>query len=135
MTKEQIFLTIFTVVLIPAIIAEVRYRIRLSSRLLQMESLLGFLQTYLLKNAVLEFHSPDPRHKRTDDIIEKLVEGKELEAREVTELVDKIKTEAVESDDKKRRLQAQQALWLVDKFLDEVQRKAAPTAIADFDES
>jgi hypothetical protein len=131
MSTEQIILTVATVVLIPALIAEVRYRTRCAQRFSEIESFITFLKVYLLKNAVLEFHSPDPRHRRTDKIIERLVEGEELAADEIDALVQRIQSEAHSAEDKKRRLQATTTLALMDEFIDAV--RLPPSVFTDYE--
>lgn len=117
---EKIVFTAIGMVLIPLIVAEFRWRNRMTARMHDTEAFIGFLKAYLLKNAVLEFHSPDPQHKAADRVIERLVEGEELQPEEVDTLVKRIATEAKHADDTKRRLQAQTALVLMDEFMESV---------------
>jgi hypothetical protein len=133
MSKEEIILTVVTAALVPLAVAEFRYRTALIRRLEKTVSFIEFLKAYLLKNAVLEFHSPDPAHRRTDRIIEKLVEDKELSNNEIEALVDRIKTEALTAEDKKRRLQAASTLVIIDEFMDAVVNRKAPTALSEFE--
>lgn len=131
MNTQQIILTALTVVLIPALVAEVRYRIRCAHRMGEIESFVSFLKSYLLKNAVLEFHSPDPAHRQTDLIIERLVGGEELAGHEIDALVQRIATEAHSADEKKRRLQATTTLALMDEFIDAV--RLSPSVFSDYE--
>src|SRR6476620_4867620 len=110
MTLTQIAFTIATAVLIPMIVAEFRWRSRLLTRVQNAEAFIDFLKAYLLKNAVLEFHSPDPKHKDSDRVIERLVEGEELSAEEIGTLARRIESVAKYSEDAKRRLRATETL-------------------------
>lgn len=117
---EKIVFAAIGMVLIPLIVAEFRWRNRTTDRLVKTEEFIGFLKAYLLKNAVLEFHSPNPEHKEADRAIERLVEGKELSAEEIKTMARRIEREATGAEDTKRRLQAQTALVLMDEFMEAV---------------
>ncbi len=117
---EKIVFAVVGMILIPLIVAEFRWRSKMMARLHDTEAFIGFLKAYMLKNAVLEFHSPDPRHKAADRAIERLVEGEELNADEIETIADRIKGVAHTADDKKRRLQAQTTLILMDEFMEAV---------------
>lgn len=120
MSWQAIIPIAVTAVLIPLIVAEFRWRTRLVERLQKGEAFHDFLKTYLLKNAVLEFHSPDPRHREADKAIERLVEGQELTVEEIHTMVERIKAEATSAGEKKRRLQAATTLVLMDEFMESV---------------
>lgn len=117
---EKIIFAVAGMVLIPLVVAEFRWRARMMSRLHETEAFISFLKAYLLKNAVLEFHSPNPEHKEADRAIERLVEGKELSAEEIKTMARRIENEATAAEDTKRRLQAQTALVLMDEFMEAV---------------
>jgi hypothetical protein len=129
---ERIIFAVAGLVLIPLIVADMRWRSRMAKQANDHEAFIGFLKAYLLKNAVLEFHSPDPKHKAADRAIERLVEGKELQPEEIKTLVHRIETEAVAAEDTKRRLQAQTALVLMDEFMEAVTGHKY-TAFADYE--
>lgn len=88
------------------------------TRMVKVEAFIEFLKTYMLKSAVLDFHSPEPQHKRTDSIIERLVEDKELKPEEIDALADRIKDEAKHADDKAKRMKAILTLGLLSELLD-----------------
>ena len=132
MATSQWLALALTAIIIPVVVAEVRYRTKLAARLQGHDAFIEFLKTYLLKNAVLEFHSPDPQHKASDKAIERLVEGKELTAEEIDALAHRIHAEAKFADDTKRRLQAQTTLVLMDEFLEAVTGRTY-TAFSDFE--
>lgn len=116
MSKEQIILTAVTVILIPSVIAEVRHRTRMAARLIKMESMIEFLQQYLLKNAVLEFHNnPNPK---TDKIIEKINAGEEVSETELKQLQEKLEDIAENAPDTRKQLKAQATLELMEKIFD-----------------
>lgn len=114
MTNEQIIATVFTVILVPAVIAEVKHRLRQAERIGKLESTLGFLQLYLLKNAVLEFHNnPNPE---TDKIIEKINAGEQISETELGKLKDKLTDIAENTPDMRKKLRAERTLELIKSF-------------------
>lgn len=111
MSGQQIILTVVTAILIPAVIAEVRFRIRWASRLNKIEEFHSFLKTYLLKDAVLTYRSnPNPK---TDKIIDKIVAGEPVSENEVEQLKAKIEGIAANSDDRKQQAKAEATLELM----------------------
>lgn len=109
-------LTIATAIVIPALIAEVRYRSRMGSRVGKLESMLEFLQTYLLKNAVLEFHNnPNPK---TDKIIEKINAGEKVTEGELEQLKQKLEGIVENAPDTRKKLKAERTLELMEKIFD-----------------
>lgn len=132
-TLITIIIACASLVIIPTVVAEVRYRMRCSTRLGKIESFVEFLQDYMLKSAVLEFHSPDPAHYKTDRIIEKLVGDQELAPEEIDSLVNRIATEAKHGDDQKQRLRATATLILLGEFMDAVLQKKSMNVLRDFE--
>ena len=123
---------IVSAVLIPLAVADFRWRLRMVKQGNDHEAFINFLKAYLLKNAVLEFHSPDPQHKDADEVIERLVEGKELRADEVAVLVRRIEAEAIHAEESKQRLKAQTTLVLMDEFMEAVTGHSY-TAFSEFE--
>lgn len=119
MDTWQIVLTATTAIMIPAIIAEVRYRSAQRRRFEEQEKALAklglqleFLERYLLKNAVLEFHNnPNPK---TDKIIEKLNADEPISNEEMAALKNKLKDLAEHAPERKKQLRAQNALELIE---------------------
>lgn len=111
MDAKQVILTVVTAILIPAVIAEVRFRIRWAARLNKIEEFHSFLKTYLLKDAVLTYRSnPNPK---TDQIIDKIVAGEPVSENEVRQLKEKIERIATSADDKKQQAKAEATLELM----------------------
>ena len=123
MTLEQIVLAGLSLVLIPAVIAEVRYRSaqrtkfeELSDRIQKIESFIEFIQQYMLKRAVLEFHNnPNPD---TDEIIEKINRGDNVTVDELRRLHDKVTRVKETTDDTKKHYRAQSTLDLMDQIFE-----------------
>lgn len=126
-------LAVLSLILIPLFIAEFRYRTRCSKRFSDIEGFHLFLKTYLLKDAVLKFHSPDPRHREADSVIEKLITNKELHPDDVDVLVTRIKERAINAEDKRERLQAAATLYLMDEFMEAVVGHKPFNALAELD--
>jgi len=129
---EKIVFGVATAIVIPLIVAAYRWATKMNARMQDTEAFIGFLKAYLLKNAVLEFHSPDPRHRDSDRAIERLVEGEELSAEEVDAMTRRIQDVAKTADDKKRRLKAQTTLVLMDEFMESVTGRKY-TAFSEFE--
>lgn len=116
MTKEQIILAALSLILIPAAIAEVRHRIRVAAWMTQMQEWRTFIQAYLLKNAVLEFHNnPNPE---TDKIIEKINDGEAVTQTEMEQLHKKLEGIAKNAPDTRKQLKAQNTLDLMEKIFE-----------------
>lgn len=121
METTTIILTVMTAILVPAVIAEVRYRSaqrkkfeEQGDRLTKIESFIGFMQTYMLKGAVLEFHG-NP-NKETDEIIEKINADQPVSEEELNILKTKLQNVAAGTPDKKKQLKAERTLELLDKI-------------------
>ncbi len=116
MTTDQIILTAISVVVVPCVVAEVRYRVRLQNRLIKIEEFNSFVSRFLLKNAVLEFHNnPNPQ---TDRIIEKINADEPITHEEMEELTAKLKRVAG-GDDTKKKFKAEATLELMKWIFDE----------------
>lgn len=104
----------------------------LTERVAKAETRLEFLVQFLMKDAVLSFHSPDPKHKAADTVIERLVQGEELGADEIDVLADRIKEVAHHGEDKAARLKASLTLALMDEFIEAVTKRKSPDVFAEF---
>lgn len=120
MEPRQIFFGVATTILTAALIGAWRWGAKLTQRVQDTESFIGFLKAYLLKNAVLEFHSPNPDHKASDQVIERFVGGEQLSAEDIGTLARRIETVAKTSEDEKRRLKATETLVLMAEFMESV---------------
>lgn len=111
MTKEQIFLGVITIVLVPLCISAFARLRKLEQGQAKTDEFNTFLKTYLLREAVLTFHS-NP-NKETDAIIEKISAGETVTQEEYEKLEKKIKDVAENAEEQKKRLRAQSALELL----------------------
>src|ERR1043165_3522273 len=98
---EKIFLGVATALLTTVLIGAWRWGTRLTQRVQDTESFITFLKAYLLKIAVLEFHSPDPKHKESDPAIDRFIGREELTPEEIGTLARRIETVALTSEDAK----------------------------------
>lgn len=103
----------------------------LAERVAKQESRLDLMVQFFLKGAVLDFHSPAERHKAADGVIERLVQGEELQPEEIDLLVDRIKDEAHHAEDKARRLKATVTLALLDEFIESVASRKSSDVLRD----
>ena len=115
MTEEQVILTVFgslfTIVLVPLCVNVFRRLRELERYAVVSGEFHAFLKTYLLREAVLTFHSnPNPD---TDKIIEKIGKGERPTKEEYQKLEDKIRTIAETASEKKQRLKAESVLELL----------------------
>lgn len=132
MDSDKLIYGVATAVLTALIVGAWRWGAKLTDRVKDTEAFIGFLKAYLLKNAVLEFHSPNPAHKEADKVIERLVQGEDLSAHEIGTLARRIETVAKTSEDAKRRLRATETLVLMDEFMEAVTGHKY-TAFAEFE--
>lgn len=107
-------------ILVPLAIADFRFRQRVSRELGKLNDWREFMQTFILKNVTLDFHSnPNPDDAATDAIIEKV--GKEkLTEDDVEKLKAKLAT-VKDGEDSKKALKAGNALELL-QFIEDFER-------------
>lgn len=111
MTGEQIALTIFGIVLVPVTVSAFARIRKLEVQAAANQEFNDFLKHYLLREAVLTYHSnPNPD---TDKIIEKIGQGEAVTAAEYQQLEDKIRHVAETAEAKAQRLKAESALDLL----------------------
>lgn len=94
-----------------------RANAELSDRCTKLETKLDLIIQFAFKNAVLDFHSPDPAHKKSDTAIERLVQGEELSTEEIKAITERIKTVVVGGEDSATRLKAELTLAMMDEFI------------------
>lgn len=116
MTKEQIALAVITIVLVPLTVNIFKRLRELEECITRAETFIKFLQTYMLKEAVLQFRSnPNPD---TDKIIDKIQNGEPVTEQEAEQLREKIQKIADNAPDPQKQSKAQNTLELMDKIFD-----------------